>query len=184
MFINVYKCLYKFGIGNINAWMLDSINVGCWIGGWCDMLVWKVWKTNHIIHTLNWVLFWGGSIGGSSTALLFSKWSFFIIQPVQVLFYILPWNFGFTFYMLKETNFTVSFYQGNLTYEVPCYRFTFYSIHGIFSTLQFTKFSSFTLTFWPCFHSTFWWNFVLHFTGTPLLQFYSQNFGHFPFYIF
>ncbi len=25
--INVYKCLYKFGIGDINVWMLDSINV-------------------------------------------------------------------------------------------------------------------------------------------------------------
>ena len=25
--INVYKCLYKFGLGDTNVWMLDSINV-------------------------------------------------------------------------------------------------------------------------------------------------------------
>ena len=27
MFINVYKCLYKFDLGDTNVWMLDSINV-------------------------------------------------------------------------------------------------------------------------------------------------------------
>ena len=63
----------------------------------------------------------GGSIGGSSTALQFSKWSIFILQPVQVLFYIIRWTFGFTFYILNKTNITAKFYQGNLTYKVPCY---------------------------------------------------------------
>ncbi len=24
MFINVHKCLYKFGLGDINIWMMDS----------------------------------------------------------------------------------------------------------------------------------------------------------------
>ncbi len=60
----------------------------------------------------------------------------------------------------------------------------FYSIHGVFSALQFTQFSSFTVTFWPCFRSTFWRNFVLLFSGSPFLQVYSQNIGHFPFYSF
>ncbi len=43
-------------------------------------------QSKHFILSL---LLRRGSIGGTSTALQFSKWSFFILQPVQVLFYIL-----------------------------------------------------------------------------------------------
>ncbi len=82
---------------------------------------WSIISLFLDIELYMWSLIWGGSIGGSSTALQFSKGSFFILQPVQVVLYILQWNFGFTFYILKITNFTVKFYQGNLPYEVPCY---------------------------------------------------------------
>ncbi len=63
------------------------------------------------------------SVGGSCTGSFTVFKLFFILQPVQVLFYILQWRFGFTFYILKKINFTVKFYQGNLTYEVSCYRY-------------------------------------------------------------
>ncbi len=27
MFMNIYKCLYKFDLGDTSIWMLDSINI-------------------------------------------------------------------------------------------------------------------------------------------------------------
>ncbi len=111
---------------------LSGTSVGGGLGGKFSCVAissGKIWKDpyrvecideNYICDDME-VLHRGGSIVGSSTALQFSKWSFFILQPVQVLFYSIQWTFGFTFYILKKTNFTAKFYQGNLTYEVPCY---------------------------------------------------------------
>ena len=51
MFINVHKCLYKFGLGDINMWMLDSRNVWmldrrlvCYVG----VLSWENKLSSHI----------------------------------------------------------------------------------------------------------------------------------------
>ena len=54
----------------------------------------------------------GGSIGGSSTALQFLKWTIFILQPVRVLFYIIQWDFKlFPFSSLKKKGlFHFTFY--------------------------------------------------------------------------
>ena len=35
MFINVYKCLYKWEFGGVNIWMYESLDVGQEVGMMC-----------------------------------------------------------------------------------------------------------------------------------------------------
>ncbi len=51
MFINVYKCLYNFDLGDINVWMLDSINV-CMLDLF-EMLAYICRPTKHFLISLD-----------------------------------------------------------------------------------------------------------------------------------